>query len=528
MQARDTLLPNDVDAAFARLRELMRAGDDLGAISVASMIAENADDPRAVGKALSLQLGSMFNLGRVDECPAVLDRAFGVANSVDDHALLANLHALAGFLAAQNSFERCIRHLVQGTRVLDQVRRPTEEAVSAGHNLSVTYSYAGFHEQAMVMGERTYAWGQTLGLRPGDHALAEIAVRRALALDHRGDTAESTGRLREVLRLWSERVRPEELWPVERAYFRYAAMRLKLLGADVDVVLEPVSADALGWEADDLRLLSAACTALLAGRPADALATLDDKVVNDYTLGPGEIFRLRALAHVAAGDYQSAMAADREACRLATAVAEQLRNWLIDATGTQLDHEVLRRTVDRYASEALTDSLTGLPNRRHSDRWLAAAADRRHRAAIGIIDLDDFKTINTVHGHLGGDLVLQRVAGVLARTVRTGDFVARHGGDEFLIALPSTDQHTAHEIGARIAAAVAAEPWNALVSGTPVSVTIGWSALTEDGDVEAALDAADRAMLSAKPTGPTVIGPQRPHLDDADPTAANLTVQTRL
>ena len=100
---------------------------------------------------------------------------------------------------------------------------------------------------------------------------------------------------------------------------------------------------------------------------------------------------------------------------------------------------------------------------------------RGERVVIGVCDLDGFKAVNTRHGHHSGDLVLQRVAGVINRVMRRGDFVARYGGDEFVVVLPDAGMPEAVEVARRIEAAIRTEDWESLVPGTPVGVTIGFA-----------------------------------------------------
>lgn len=500
---------DDYASAFAEISRLLHAGDSAGAVVLASSIAAGATDPRLVGRALSLQVGQLINLGRTQECPALLDRAFEALGELGDHAVLAGLHALTAIVAAESSFERCTRHLILGTRELERVQHPRQEAVHAARELSVSFSYAGFHVHAMAMAERAYLQAQAIGEPPGDHAIPEIAVRRAAALDHRGDTEGCVRLLYDVLHTWSKRVGVKGLWRAEQYYYSYAAVRLAALGEPVTIDRAIFAGDAAGWEMDDLRLLAEACIAIVDGRADDALAQLAGEQVNPLTLGVAEIPRVRALAHAALGEYQSAVEENRRASRLATEVTDDLRNRILEGTGTQLDHEALRRTVEQYASDAVTDPLTGLPNRRHFQRRVVGVAESGHHAAIGIVDLDDFKAVNSVHGHLGGDLVLQRVAAVLARAVRCGDFVARYGGDEFVVVLPDTDLPVAREVGARITSAIAAEHWESLVPGTPVSVTTGWAPLADPRNITEALEIADREMLGQKHWTPQPVGPHR-------------------
>jgi diguanylate cyclase (GGDEF)-like protein/PAS domain S-box-containing protein len=159
-----------------------------------------------------------------------------------------------------------------------------------------------------------------------------------------------------------------------------------------------------------------------------------------------------------------------------------------------------RRLTDQLTHEAHHDSLTGLPNRAMLMKEVEEAlVDRTgERAALLLIDLDDFKVINDRHGHAAGDLVLEVIGRRLRRTVRAGDTVARLGGDEFALLMRGSAEHvrrTADRLIAQIGKPVVAGGRRFLVRA---SVGVVFAA---DGEAETAhsmLSHADIALYEAK------------------------------
>ncbi|MET0415701.1 MAG: GGDEF domain-containing protein, partial [Actinoplanes sp.] len=249
----------------------------------------------------------------------------------------------------------------------------------------------------------------------------------------------------------------------------------------------------------DLRHLGNVCLSIAAGKPTDALNALDSVPVAADVLGAAEPARLRSICYGVAGEHEAAHTADRYAFRLAAQRIDQLRDGYLDGVAARLDAQEANRDAGRYGDESLTDPLTGLPNRRQLERYVTAMLARGERAAIGVCDLVGFTTVNARHGRHCGDLVLQRIAGVLNRVMRRGDFVARFAGDEFVVVLPGAGTAQAAEVSRRLATATTAENWQALVPGTPISLASGWSEVGTNGrTLSAALAAAAANRLPTR------------------------------
>jgi diguanylate cyclase (GGDEF)-like protein len=156
---------------------------------------------------------------------------------------------------------------------------------------------------------------------------------------------------------------------------------------------------------------------------------------------------------------------------------------------------------------ALTDPLTGLPNRRAIDRLAEAEIRRRARypgcLCVGVLDADHFKEINDRYLLPGGDRVLVDLAKVLAASVRTVDTVGRIGGEEFMVLAPETSLEGAFVLGERIRTAV--EQYSFDYNGETIQVTVSGGFVVADAGSEIEYDGlkhiAAAALAEAKSTG---------------------------
>ena len=156
--------------------------------------------------------------------------------------------------------------------------------------------------------------------------------------------------------------------------------------------------------------------------------------------------------------------------------------------------------------QALTDALTGLPNRRAFEieamRVMANAKREGWPIVIGVADLDWFKRVNDDYGHAAGDMVLRAVAQETLQQVRAGDLFGRLGGEEFGLLLPHADIALAQPIAERIRGHLAQQrifigPSRAIA----ITLSIGLAPLDPNGPLDVSLARADAALYQAKLTG---------------------------
>lgn len=189
----------------------------------------------------------------------------------------------------------------------------------------------------------------------------------------------------------------------------------------------------------------------------------------------------------------------------------------------RLDRQITRkRTLARLRTDmqdglraALTDPLTGLFNRRYAMPRLAAIADAAQRAgndfAAMVVDVDHFKLINDRFGHAAGDTVLIRMGEVLNQALQDPSFLARIGGEEFLVVMPDTGRHAAQMMAKRLCMLIRDTPYYLPRHPRPLKVTVSigvalGSDVADSADStqplhEALLERADKALYIAKAHG---------------------------
>lgn len=175
--------------------------------------------------------------------------------------------------------------------------------------------------------------------------------------------------------------------------------------------------------------------------------------------------------------------------------------------------ESLRHSKESYRQLAITDPLTGILNRRHFYQLARSEVERsyryRHPLAVIIFDLDYFKLVNDTYGHAAGDQVLQGIAKVVRRSIRTVDIFARYGGEEFILLLPATGLDAGMIAAERVRGTVAATVLPLKPNRIQITISAGVSALEAPGQpVPAAAEIltqligqADQALYEAKNAG---------------------------
>ncbi len=187
-----------------------------------------------------------------------------------------------------------------------------------------------------------------------------------------------------------------------------------------------------------------------------------------------------------------------------------------DLSSSRYQMEEQTREINQIRREACTDALSQVANRKAFDEKLGlvlSAWNRKGRPFVLIMaDIDHLKRINDSHGHRAGDLVIQRIGGMLKQCVRKRDLVARYGGDEFAVLLQNTLLEQAMAVAEKIRARAADRGSKLTYRGEEValSLSIGVAAVAKGDDAGSIIHRADAALYRSKRLGRNQVQAEQP------------------
>lgn len=186
-------------------------------------------------------------------------------------------------------------------------------------------------------------------------------------------------------------------------------------------------------------------------------------------------------------------------------VAERLQGLVKRVAEMEQEAQQFREHIEEQRQKSLLDPLTWLPNRAAWSERLDLEVARRQRYGgqllLAVLDVDHFKRINDGYGHLAGDRVLKIIAGELSKRLRKTDFIARFGGEEFVLLIPATPLEGGVQLLETLRAAIEACPFH--FKGEPVTITFsaGIAEFRNGEATEVTFERADQALYRAKGAG---------------------------
>lgn len=523
-----------IDAATALLARAQRKGLRAGVATCQGETLETAG-----------------NYARAD---AEFDQAVAVATAANDEQMLAEALFSRGYLRAlRGEFAAGMNDVRRSQQLYERINMP-QYALTVLNTIATIYNRMGEHEQAAQIYERARSQQHDAGLRRdeavtlynlgrarlklGEWDAARAGYSGCLALSRElkytrgeayaqlglasvdnatGDPSGALGKLDRGIEL--QRQSPDARLDAQIQLARGTALRQLQRGAEALSALKQSEAvfkqadslDELGTTYDELARVYAqmgdwrnaytyradaqmTSEKLLHNQLDQRFATL--KVEFDTAAKEKE----NALLLSQNALDQKALAQERRANTLQTVVI-LLSLLLLGLLTTMVLRQ--RRGARRMHALAMTDELTGVPNRRALLTHLDALLQREDEppCAILIIDIDHFKSINDRHGHPAGDETLRAFTARLGNSVTEPAFLGRLGGEEFVVILPNTGLPEACRIADQICAQTPAMDLAPALSERRITVSIGVTASNAPDTVSAVLRRADAALYAAKHAG---------------------------
>jgi diguanylate cyclase len=186
-------------------------------------------------------------------------------------------------------------------------------------------------------------------------------------------------------------------------------------------------------------------------------------------------------------------------------LTEQLRHMQLKLDEMEKLAESAQYAIEEQRKKALHDSLTGLPNREAYQQRLEQEVQRIERyggkLSLMVCDVDLFKRINDAYGHLAGDKVLKIIAKSLQKNLRSSDFIARFGGEEFVALMPETSTNEAKIVAEKMRRKIEESPFNFKKEPVQITVSFGISEFAKGETADEVFSRADKALYEAKDKG---------------------------
>jgi diguanylate cyclase (GGDEF)-like protein len=513
--------------------------------------------PRITRPALAAQLleceGNLREFaGETSEAMVTYERAVAIAETARDDEVLANALYERGYLrGVRGELAAGLTDLRRASDLFDRLHK-VEEGLNTVLAVALLYDRMGDPQQARRHFEQALAAQRSAGM------LREQVVTQhnlGRVLENLGDRGAARASYSAALAL------AEKLgYPRGRAYalrglasvsnseghgaaaLKYASAAADLLAKAPDERLRAqialqrgIALRLLNRPGESLSLLSETLKAFAAAdSPAEATATRGELAATAAAMGDYRAAFEHAQAFKAASDKilkrqieqrfaslkvefemtvtdrenkalkrekaasERALAEEQRANRLRT-VSLMLAGVLVVVLSVLLRRH--RRASTRMHGLAMTDELTQLGNRRHVLGTLQAMLADGTAGSLLIADLDLFKAINDVHGHLVGDEILRAVSAALRAAVPLDAELGRLGGEEFIVILPSAGRTQAQHIAEQARATVAAIDASKWLPDRGITISIGGSAFARGDTLSTVLRRADDALFDAKRSG---------------------------
>lgn len=246
----------------------------------------------------------------------------------------------------------------------------------------------------------------------------------------------------------------------------------------------------------------------LDGKIANLYKQIDDNINNlsEQTASATSITALKEIVDQRLGSLTTQLAEKER-------LESQQRAMLKDTVGSMakrinsLEDELnnYKTQLEEQREVSLLDQLTKLPNRAAFNERFAIEQNSARRnqlpLCLAVLDIDRFKSINDTYGHSAGDKTLQVIASALKKSIRVTDFIARFGGEEFVLLMPNVTLENAHNPLEKLRMLIKSIPFKFKQQQVQITISMGVTQLNHQDTFETAFDRADKALYQAKNTG---------------------------